>query len=131
MTRRILLLAVMAALMVGSQALAQDKKSPASPSDIPVDQIKKEAGVQDKAAPKPNDTKPADPKPAVTKAPEKASQSNDDKTDAPKPVAEGTVVAQPPCQSSTGCSSCDPCGRRCRGQWLGRFRSLLGRRCCR
>lgn len=131
MTHRILLMAVAAILFLGSATMAQEKKdSPASPSDISVDQIKKATGAKDATKPaatqekaKPATTQEA--KPAATDA-----KKTDAAKEAPKPVMEGTAVAQPDCQEKSDCSSCDSCKRRCRGRIMGRLRGMFGRRCC-
>lgn len=123
MTHRILLMAVAAILFLGSATMAQEKKdSPASPSDISVDQIKKATGAKEATKPAATQEKA---KPAATDA-----KKTDTAKEAPKPVMEGTAVAQPDCKEKSDCNSCDSCKRRCRGRIMGRLRGMLGRRCC-
>ena len=129
MTQRILFMAVAASLFLGSSSFAQDKKeSPASASDISVDQIKKASAKQEKGDAKTKDAKATDAK--ATDAKKTDAKKADDKKDAPKPVMEGTAVAQPDCKESGGCDKCDPCKKRCRGRLMGRLRGRFGRRCC-
>lgn len=133
-----IVMALGAVLLLGVGSVAQDAKQVASPSDVPVDKIKKATGTQDAAtqdADKPTaKTDAAKPDSAKTDAAKQdtaktdAAKTDAAKSDAPKPVAEGTKVDQPDCQTSA-CNECDPCNRK--GRLMSRVRSLFSRRCCR
>ncbi|MEC9094866.1 MAG: hypothetical protein VX438_19315 [Planctomycetota bacterium] len=105
MAQRILVMAFTVVLFLGASSFGQENKTSRSPSDIPVDQIKK----------------------AIGKA--KAANKATDNQSAPKPVAEGTPVAQPVCQSGKRLA----CTKRNRNGHCGRLmqkvRCFLGRRC--
>ena len=128
-------------LCFGVNSFAQEKSSPISPSDIPIDQIKNAAQIkadQEKAA------QQAAAKTEETKAAVKPAAKPKDKVMkekiAPTPSAEGTAVkgttaAEPCCGCSatpTGRTNCQPAGDPCssRGKFMSRIRSMFQRRCC-
>lgn len=108
MTNRILVASLGLIIAMANLSLAQEK-SPASPSDIPIDKIKLK-GTQPAAKPQAADSSKATD--AAAPAPEQATASSD--TD---------------CEAS--CSRCGKTDSGCgKGRLLARLRSLLGR-CCR
>lgn len=129
MMYRVFWLMVVLVGLMGSSTFAQDKPdSPASPSDIPVDQIQKESAQPE--PPVPSTEPQATEQPAAPSEPAASPAAAAD--DAPQPVAEGTPVAQPDC-GTPGCATVtvDPCAPRCRAGLFQRIRGLFSRRCCR
>ncbi len=124
-------------LCFGVNSFAQEKSSPISPSDIPVDQIKNAAQIkadQEKAA------QQAAAKAEETKAAVKPAAKPKDKVMkekiAPTPSAAGTTVegttAAQPCCGCDAATNWQPAGDPCsnRGKFMSRIRSMFQRRCC-
>ena len=119
MNQRLLVMAVALVLMISASGFSQEKKgSPASPSDISVDEIKK-AVQKKKAAAEPAAEQKAEQGKAA------ASEKN-----APQPVVEGTEVAQPDCQGDQESACNNGCQGGLGGRLVTRLRELFGRCCC-
>lgn len=131
-------------LCFGVNSFAQEKTSPISPSDIPVDQIKNAAQIKAEKEKAAAEAAAAAQKAEDAKAAAKPAAKPNDKVMneemAPAPSAEGTVEATMVAEPCCGCDAAPTCGPACesecnpccsRGKFMSRIRSLFQRRCCR